>query len=126
MRKGFTLIELLLVVVVIGILAGFVLPKFGDIKAKAYQDAMKNDLRALVNAQEFYFDAHGQYADDLATLEQAKPDGEGFVTSDNVNITINRLAPDEYTAEATHAKAGNTRCTIGMGANQQQKITCTE
>jgi type IV pilus assembly protein PilA len=54
-RKGFTLIELLIVVVVIGILAAIVIPKFANTKEKAYVASMKSDLRNLVTAEEAFF-----------------------------------------------------------------------
>lgn len=73
MRKGFTLIELLIVVVLIGILAALVLPKFGDVKERAYKAAMQNDLRNLATAQEIYFEQNGFYAEeaeDVIALSQ--------------------------------------------------------
>jgi type II secretion system protein G len=60
-RKGFTLIELLIVVVIIGILAAIAIPKFANTKTKAYQTAMKSDLRNLVTAEEAYFSDSGRY-----------------------------------------------------------------
>ena len=61
MRKGFTLIELLIVVVIIGILAAIAIPKFANTKTKAYQTAMKSDLRNLVTAEEAFFSDSGHY-----------------------------------------------------------------
>lgn len=61
MRKGFTLIELLIVVVIIGILAAIAIPKFANTKTKAYQTAMKSDLRNLVTAEEAVFSDSGHY-----------------------------------------------------------------
>src|SRR5690348_11487584 len=60
-RKGFTLIELLIVVVIIGILAAIAIPKFANTKTKAYQTAMKSDLRNLVTAEEAFFSDSGHY-----------------------------------------------------------------
>jgi type IV pilus assembly protein PilA len=60
-RKGFTLIELLIVVVIIGILAAIAIPKFANTKTKAYQTAMKSDLRNLVTAEEAFFSDSGYY-----------------------------------------------------------------
>jgi type IV pilus assembly protein PilA len=60
-RKGFTLIELLIVVVIIGILAAIAIPKFAATKGKAYQTAMKSDLRNLVTAEESFFSDSGTY-----------------------------------------------------------------
>jgi prepilin-type N-terminal cleavage/methylation domain-containing protein len=60
-RAGFTLIELLVVLVIIGILAAIAIPKFGNTKAKAYQTAMKSDLRNLVSSEEAIFADSGHY-----------------------------------------------------------------
>jgi prepilin-type N-terminal cleavage/methylation domain-containing protein len=95
MRKGFTLIELLLVVVIIGIIAALVLPKFGDVKSKAYVAAMKSDLRNLATAQEIEFEENGSYFADFTSV----------AASDN--ITLGYIgAPTEggYVASAKHGK----------------------
>ena len=57
-RRGFTLIELLIVVVIIGILAAFAIPKFQSTKGKANAATLKSDLRNLATAQEAYFYDH--------------------------------------------------------------------
>jgi type IV pilus assembly protein PilA len=58
-RAGFTLIELLIVVVIIGILAGIAIPKFGETRSRANEAAVKSDLRNLLTAQETYFGDNG-------------------------------------------------------------------
>lgn len=95
LRKGFTLIELLIVVVIIGILATVVLPRFSDVREKAYVSAMQNDLRNLITAQELYFADNGSYATDASTV---------MSLSDNVAIQIT-VDGDGYTAVATHGGA---------------------
>lgn len=106
MTQGFTLIELLLVVVIIGIVAAFVLPKFGDVKEKAYVSAMKNDLRNLATDQEIYFEEHGQYRPATVDTDLNVP------TSDNVHLQYpaasgitgisNNPTSEGYVARAQH------------------------
>jgi type IV pilus assembly protein PilE len=120
MRNGFTLIELLLVVVVIGILAAFALPKFGDIKVRSYEAAMKNDLRAVVNAQEFYFEDNDTYATVSADLTAAGL----WSASQGVAVVISGSDQVGYTATATHAKTDRS-CEIEMGPTADQSITCS-
>jgi len=66
--KGFTLIELLIVVVIIGILATVAIPKYQNIREKAWVAGMKSDLKNLVTAQEAYFADHVTYAGTMANL----------------------------------------------------------
>ena len=126
MRKGFTLIELLLVVVIIGILAALVLPKFGDIKQKAYKAAMQSDLRNFATAQEIYFSDYGVYAaqGSTATSTPSASNAAGFTTSDHVTITVDSTAADMYKASATNSLSTTGGCSITMGVNQNNKVTC--
>ena len=54
-RSGFTLVEMLAVVVIIGILAAVIIPKFGNSKSKATFAAVKSDLHNLTTMQESFF-----------------------------------------------------------------------
>src|SRR5690606_2660392 len=102
MRKGFTLIELLIVVVLIGILAALVLPKFGDVKERAYKAAMQNDLRNLATAQEIYFEQNSVYASSAEDV---------IALSRGVEITI--------TSESDY-KAGYT----AVASRNGTEVTC--
>jgi type IV pilus assembly protein PilA len=116
MRKGFTLIELLLVVVIIGIVAALVLPKFGDVKSKAYVAAMKSDLRNLATAEEIYADKNATYG---STSDVA------FTTSDNVSIVTTINGADGFTAVASHSKlAAAKTCTLDYGTGKANKVSC--
>jgi prepilin-type N-terminal cleavage/methylation domain-containing protein len=121
MRNGFTLIELLLVVVIIGIVAALVLPKFGDVKQKAYVAAMKSDLRNLATAQEIYADNNsGSYA-------SVTTDIAGYSLSDGVSVLITPNTGDQgYKADASHTKLPSTKtCSLSIGLSASNKVTCT-
>jgi type IV pilus assembly protein PilA len=60
-RNGFTLIELLIVVVIIGILAAVAIPKFAATKSKAYEAAMKSDIKNAMTAAEAFFADNNTY-----------------------------------------------------------------
>ena len=114
-RKGFTLIELLIVVVIIGILAAIAIPKFANTKTKAYQTAMKSDLRNLVTAEEAFFSDSGyyrQYSEVTAAL------GDTFLhfkPSTGVSTPTVSVYAGAWYAQVTHSQiAPPFKCSIGV------------
>ena len=69
-ESGFTLIELLVVTIILGILAAIAIPAFLQHRAKAWDAAVRSDLRSAATAQEtFLTDADpGPYATTVAEL----------------------------------------------------------
>ena len=72
-RRAFTLIELLVVVLIVGILAAIALPQYEKAVIKSRYATLKAMTRALANAQEIYYLANGEYADDLEKLDVSIP-----------------------------------------------------
>ena len=68
-RKGFTLVELAVVVVIIGVLAAFAVPRFLASVERSKAAEAFNYLSAVQSAQERYHARQGVYATDLATLD---------------------------------------------------------
>ena len=61
-RNGFTMIDLLIVIIIIGVLAAFAVPRFTDSKKRAYIAAMESDLRNIVPGAESKFSEDATYA----------------------------------------------------------------
>ncbi len=81
-EEGFTLIELLVVVIIIGILAAIAIPVFLNQRKKAWDSAMKSDLRNAAVIQETNFTENGTYLSTAALLNDA-----GAKNSDKVTFT---------------------------------------
>ena len=106
-RKAFTLIELLVVILIIGVLAMIVLPKFTRQRENAHVAAMKSDLRNLVAAQEALKTDSTSYASSHSMLPSYRP-------TTGVVITINEGTKDGWSATSSHSATTRT-CTIHIG-----------
>lgn len=106
-RAGFTLIELLIVVVIIGILAAFAIPKFQSTKGKANAAALRSDIRNLATAQEAYFYEYSAYSTDLTALN--------FNGSQGVVITFGTATAGGWSAKVTHPLAYPIECALFVG-----------
>jgi general secretion pathway protein G len=61
LARGFTLIEVLIVVVILGILAGLIVPRIMDRPDQARVVAAKNDIQAIISALKLYRLDNGSY-----------------------------------------------------------------
>ncbi|MBR2082828.1 MAG: prepilin-type N-terminal cleavage/methylation domain-containing protein [Elusimicrobiaceae bacterium] len=86
-KQAFTLIELLVVVLIIGILAAVALPQYRKAVNKSRAVQAVTMLRAIVNAQEVYYLANGDYTNDLSELEVLPPE--------NLQRTSDENAPED-------------------------------
>lgn len=122
-RRGFTLIELLMVVVIIGLLASVLVPRFANTREKAFLASMKSDLRNLASAEEEYFYDQQTYTSVTANLT-------GFRPSTGVTIVVGQAHQGGWSATASH---GNTtrQCFLFIGnatpvgnATSEGQVTC--
>jgi len=68
-KNGFTLVELAVVVVIIGVLAAFAVPRFRSSVERSKAAEAFNYLSAVQAAQERYHARQSTYAEDLAELD---------------------------------------------------------
>ncbi|MEY3019299.1 MAG: hypothetical protein RLZZ272_283, partial [Actinomycetota bacterium] len=63
-EDGFTLVELLVVVVIVAILAGVAIPTFLQQRERAWESAVRAELRSAVVALESYRAESGAYGEE--------------------------------------------------------------
>lgn len=68
-RSGFTLVELAVVIIIIGILAAFAVPRFLDSVERSKAGEAFNYLSAVRSAQERFQVRQGTYSDDVTKLD---------------------------------------------------------
>jgi prepilin-type N-terminal cleavage/methylation domain-containing protein len=106
-RSAFTLVEILAVVVIIGILAAILIPKFGRSKNKANFAAVKSDLHNLATMQEAFFYDYQRYTTDLDSLKAN--------VSQGVVLTVEEATHNGWSAKAYHPDAWPHVCAIYFG-----------
>ena len=77
-NSGFTLVELAVVVVIIGVLAAFAVPRFLASVERSKAAEAFNYLASIHSSQERYHARQGTYASDLSTLDIELVDPEYF------------------------------------------------
>ncbi len=72
-KQAFTLIELLVVVLIIGILAAVAVPQYQKAIYKSRATEALSAVKALMQAQEVYYLANGEYTADISKLDVEAP-----------------------------------------------------
>src|ERR1700759_1920777 len=135
-RKGFTLVELAVVIIIIGILASFAVPRFLDSVERSKAGEAFNYLSAVRSAQERYQVRQGTYADDITKLDIQMQDPKYFTVGtpaaggtgnleDSWTLTMTRSGASggygAYTVVFTDQGYDSTNSTILAKINPMQQ-----
>ena len=112
-----------MVVVIIGLLASVLIPRFANTRARAFLASMKSDLRNLASAEEEYFYDQQAYTTALGNLAAFRP-------STGVTIVVGEAHQGGWSATASHANV-TRQCFLFVGnatpvgaATTEGQITC--
>ncbi len=135
-RGGFTLVELAVVIIIIGVLAAFGVPRFLDSVERSKAAEAFNYLSAVRAAQERFQVRQGTYSDDVTTLDIQMPTPKYFAVGtpaagstsnleDSWQLTLTRTGAaagyGAYTVTFTDQGYDSTNSTIPDKINPMQK-----
>lgn len=112
-----------MVVVIIGLLASVLVPRFANSRERAFVAAMKSDLRNLASAEEEYYYDQQTYTATAGNLA-------GYRPSTGVTITIGQAHQGGWSATASHSNSPR-QCFLFVGnatpvgnATVEGQVTC--
>jgi type IV pilus assembly protein PilA len=100
-RKGFTLVELAVVIVIIGVLAAFGVPKFLNSVERSKAAEAFGYLSAIREANERYIAQQGVYAVDQASWDVTMQPPKYFAVSTYSAVQGNATTPSTWTMTLT-------------------------
>ncbi len=117
-----TLIEILVVVIIIGIIAGLIVPNIVGRDEQARVSAARNDLRAVGNALEMYRLDNGHYPSTEQGLQALVERPSGFPEPRNYKEDgyLRRVPTDPWNNAFIYINSGRSFELYSLGANGQE------
>lgn len=124
--KGFTLIEMTIVVVVMGVLLSYALPKFHRTLEESRVDHAAAHLESLWTAQRLYWVKHRVFAPALGSLDDAGLLDAGFLrrlSDPRAPFTFRITAADAASFQAEAARAASRRWSGALVIDEQGRVS---
>jgi prepilin-type N-terminal cleavage/methylation domain-containing protein len=121
-QRGVTLIEVITVMTVIAVLLTIAAPSFHRTIEQAHADLAGANLRAIWNAQRFYWLEHRTYAADLADLQTSGLLDSAIINSSN-RYSYAVVDADTASFSASATRIGSTRWTGSLTVDETGVLT---
>ena len=121
-REGFSLVEVMIVLVVIGVLVSFAIPRYDRAVEQSRADVAVANLRAIWSAQRMYWLENHAYTADLSTLSNAGLlDASILAVGAGYSYAVPTADASSFTATAS--RSGNSQWNGTLSINENGSVS---